>query len=593
MNPLEEAKNAFFAGMAAVEARDYAAAETHFRRSLELVPDRVSVLTNLAGVLVYQARPEEAAATALRATALDPKNAEAWLIVARARRQQSRASDALAAIDQVVAIRPGNAESWATRGGLLAEGFRFAEAATAYDEALRLDPDLPYARGDRLHARMRVADWRDFAEERAAIVSGLRQGRKVCRPGPLLSTIDDPELQLISARQASAGESFASPPTRARYGHTRIRVAYLSPDLRDHPVTYLAAGLFEEHDRDRFETVGISTGVDDGTALRRRVAAAFDTFTDADGWSDTDLVAWIRRNEVDILVDLAGHTQGGRDRVFGQRPAPVQVNYLGYPGTSGDPSIDYIIADPFLVPPGSEAFYTEKVVRLPDCFQANDDRRGPPASPSSRLAEGLPAAGFVFCCFNNTYKLNPDMFDVWMRLLTAVPASVLWTVADDAGARHALRREAERRGVRGARLVFARRVLYADHLARLRLADLFLDTLPFNAGTTGSDALRVGLPLVTCAGRGFAARMAGSLLRAIGLPDLVTESMSAYEALALRLATASEVLAEVRDRLSRNRPTAPLFDTARFTRRLEAAYLTMWERAERGLAPASFAVPAG
>jgi predicted O-linked N-acetylglucosamine transferase (SPINDLY family) len=355
-------------------------------------------------------------------------------------------------------------------------------------------------------------------------------------------------------------------------------------------VTYLLAGVFEHHDRAGFQIIGVSTGVDDGTRLRQRVAAAFDTFLDAEGWSDEAIATWLRQREADVVVDLAGHTHGGRIGLLRRRPAPVQVNYLGYPGTSGDPALDYIIGDAFVTPPTSEAAYSEKIVRLPGCFQANDDRRDRPAPASSRRAEGLPDTGFVFCCFNNTYKLNPDMFDVWARLLRSVPGAVLWIVADESDARKALRREAAARGVSDDRLVFARRVTYAEHLARLRLADLFLDTLPFNAGTTASDALWVGLPMVTCAGQAFAARMAGSLLRAAAVPDLVKPSMGDYEALALSLATDAPRLAEVRRRIDVARRSGPLFDTARFTRGLESAFRTMWQRAEAGLPPATFAV---
>ncbi len=587
-DPKEDARDAFFAGLAAIQAGDLETAEAKFRHSLALVPGRVSVATNLAGVLFGLGRLDEAAEAAASATHLDPEAAEAWLILARARRLQRRPDEALSAMERVNALRPGDAEAWAGRGAMLAERFRFAEAAEACDRAIALRPDLPDVPGDRLHARMRVADWRDFAEQRTAIADGLRHGVATSRPGPLLSALDDPALQLASARMATPAAPGAAPP--GPYRHRRIRVAYLSPDFRDHPVVYLAAGLFEHHDRTRFETIAISTGSSDGSALRRRVAAAFGTFVDADGWSDADIAARIRQAEVDILVDLAGHTAGGRPAVLAARAAPVQVNYLGYPGTSGDGAVDYIVGDAFLIPPGSEGAYREQVVRLPDTFQANDNRRAEPGPPPSREAEGLPPAGFVFCCFNNTYKLNPDMFDVWARLLQAVPGSVLWIVADGEAARASLRAEATARGVDAGRIVFTRRVTYAEHMARLRLADLFLDTLPFNGGTTASDALWAGLPVVTCAGKTFAARMAGSVLRAIGLPQLVTHSIADYESRALHLATTPEALVHVRERLRQNRATSPLFDTARFTRHMEAAYWMMWERAEAGMPPAAFDV---
>jgi predicted O-linked N-acetylglucosamine transferase (SPINDLY family) len=356
-------------------------------------------------------------------------------------------------------------------------------------------------------------------------------------------------------------------------------------------VSYLAAGVFEHHDRARFHTTAFSIGVDDRGPTRTRLLAGFDAFRDCRGLSDAEVTAAIAAAGIDVLVDLAGHTADGRPRVMAARPAPVQVNWLGYPGTTGAAAHDYILSDAVVIPPPSRRHYAEKVAELPECFQPNDDRRPLPEPPTRRDA-GLPEEGFVFCSFNAGYKLNPETFAVWMRLLARVPRSVLWLAVNDIGARDRLRAEAERRGIEGARLVFARRQPYPRHLARLRLADLFLDTLPFNAGTTASDALWAGVPVVTCPGEAFAARMAASLLTALGLSDLVTATLADYEATALALAADSARLADCRARLAGARRTRPLFDTARFTRHLEAAYLAMWERSRRGLAPDHITVPA-
>jgi protein O-GlcNAc transferase len=306
--------------------------------------------------------------------------------------------------------------------------------------------------------------------------------------------------------------------------------------------------------------------------------------------SDADLAALIRRREVDILVDLTGFTQGGRFGVLARRVAPIQVNFPGYPGTMGADCIDYIIADPTVIPKEHFRFYSERVVWLPDSYQANDGKNFISERVPSRSECGLPETGFVFCCFNNTYKINPQIFDVWMRLLTATANSVLWLLGTNSTAAENLRREAERRGIRADRLIFAPRIAVADHLARHRQADLFLDTLPYNAHTTASDALRAGLPLVTCLGETFAGRVAASVLHAIGLPELITTSLDEYEALALRLAHDPGLLAAITSKLAQNRNTYPLFDTPRFTRHIGSAYATMWRRFQNGEPAAAFAV---
>jgi predicted O-linked N-acetylglucosamine transferase (SPINDLY family) len=298
----------------------------------------------------------------------------------------------------------------------------------------------------------------------------------------------------------------------------------------------------------------------------------------------------LRKLEIDIAVDLMGSTQDSRAEIFAMRPAPIQVNYLGYPGTMGAVYMDYIIADRFVIPEDQQACYEEKVVYLPDTFQVNDAQRRISKRIHTRAEFGLPEQGFVFCSFNNSYKINPSFFDVWMRLLHKVDGSVLWLVGGKGAVETNLRREAAARGINLARLIFAPRLKYPEHLARYGLADLFLDTLPFNAGTTASDALWGGLPVLTCSGRAFAARMAGSLLRAIGLGELITHTMEEYEALALKLAQNEKMLFEIKEKLKRNRETYPLFDTDRFRRHIEAAYVTMWERYQRGELPVSFKV---
>lgn len=386
------------------------------------------------------------------------------------------------------------------------------------------------------------------------------------------------------------------PPTPAPlwageiYRHERIRVAYLSADFHEHATTHLMAGLFEHHDRERFEITAVSFGPDRQDAMRQRVAAACDRFLDVRGRRDAEVAGMLRALEIDIAVDLKGHTQGNRAGILAHRPAPVQINYLGMPATMGAGYIDYLIADPRVIPPAEFPHYAEQILYLPDSYQATDDTRAIAAHTPSRAELALPEDGFVFCCFNNSYKITPDLFALWMRLLGAIPGSVLWLLDDNPAATRNLCAAAQRHGIAPERLVFAPRIDAAAHLARHRRADLFLDTLPYNAHTTASDALWSGLPVLTCAGRTFAGRVAASLLHAVGLPELITRDHAGYAALALALARDPGRLAALRTRLAQQRTSSPLFGTDRFRRHLEAAYVTLRERQRRGEPPAAFSV---
>nr|HPR44293.1 hypothetical protein [Ottowia sp.] len=383
------------------------------------------------------------------------------------------------------------------------------------------------------------------------------------------------------------------PPSPASAAPRRLRVGYISGDFRDHPLSALMVGVFEAHDKARLETVALSTYPQPvASPMRKRLEAAFDRFIDLHAVGDQEAATRIAQLQLDILVDLTGYTSFCRPGIVVRRPAPIQVSYLGFPATTGMAEIDYILGDRWVTPLGSAGEFSEKIIRLPESFQANDDQRPGGAETPSRQELGLPEHGFVFCCHNNIYKINPGMFDIWMRLLAQVPGSVLWLVADSPETDANLRRQAEARGVAGERLVFARRAPYVKYLAQYRQADLFLDTLPFNAGTTASDALWAGLPVLTQLGHSFAGRMAASLLDAVGLPELITRDAAAYEQMALKLATTPELLRELRERLERHRATSPLFNTARFTRHLERAYEMIWARHAQGLSPAEIDVPA-
>jgi predicted O-linked N-acetylglucosamine transferase (SPINDLY family) len=475
----------------------------------------------------------------------------------------------------------------------LASLHRHEEATASYDKALEIDPDCSYAFGEAAGSRAQVCDWRGRDLQEQQLMKNVRSRKPTCVPFLFLAASHSPADQLICATTFVRDRCPASRHSLwkgERYKHDRIRVAYVSADFHEHATAHLMAGLLERHDRTRFETVSVSFGPDDVSEMRRRLKNAFARFIDVRNKSDGDIASLLRELEIDIAVDLKGFTTDCRTGIFAWRPAPMQVNYLGYPGTMGAEYIDYLIADEIVVPRDHQIHYSEKVVYLPDCYQVNDSGRRMAEHAPARAEAGLPERGFVFCSFNNSYKITPAFFDVWMRLLREVEGSVLWLLEANAAATRNLRREAADRGIAPERLIFAPRIKVADHLARHRLADLFLDTLPINAHTTASDALWVGVPLVTCLGTTFAGRVAASVLNAIGLNELITHSLEEYEALALELARNRERLAEIKSKLAQNRGTYPLFDTDRFRRHIEAAYTTMWERYQRGEPPQSFAV---
>ncbi|HKA38790.1 MAG TPA: tetratricopeptide repeat protein [Burkholderiales bacterium] len=571
---------------------DLTNAETVLEREVKAYPDLVNARNALGIALVRQARVEEALAVFLEAAKLDPHSLEANSNVGNVLGDLGRYDEAIPYLQGALAMQPGLADTHFNLGVALQSLKRHDEAIGSLRNALELAPRSAYTLSYLLWNEMSTCSWRELNARMDALRSQLPE--VPAAPFTFLAVSHSAEEQRDCATLHVREKIPARPAPlwqEARYRHKKIRLAYLSADFREHPVAQLTAGLFERHDRARFEVFGISYGPDDRSAMRRRLTQGFDRFVDVLRLSDAGAAGAVRELEADIAIDLQGHTTGSRPGILAHRPAPVQVSYLGYPGTSGADFIDYVIADAFVVPAEQERFFSEQIVHLPDCFQVNDQQRVSPASAPTRAAEGLPEIGFVFCCFNNSYKLNPWMFDIWMRLLREVPGSVLWLREESAMAGRNLRNEARARAVDPARIVFARRLpALADHLARHRLADLFLDTLPYNAHTTASDALAAGLPLLTCAGSAYAGRVAGSLLRTIGLPELITGSLKDYEALALKLARDSRLHRELRSRLERNLATSPLFDTDRFRRHIEAAYTTMWERAERGEKPQAFAV---
>ena len=523
---------------------------------------------------------------------LDPNSPELWSNRGTAQAAAKHHEAAIASFSRALQLNPGFLGAQANRAHALFELQRYAEAIPDYEALLARDPNHAYSAGNLVFCRLQCCDWSNFESDRRIMLARLRAGQRVLPPVLSVALLDSAADQLTAAQIVSRDKF---PPARPLwrgeiYRHDRIRLAYVSADFHAHATAVLMAGVFEQHDHSRFETIAISFGRDDGSRLRGRVANAFDSFIDARGKSDGEIAQTIREREIDIAIDLKGYTSEARPTVFSLRPAPIQVNYLGFPGTMGAPFMDYLIADRTVAPDAHKAFYSEQIVQLPDTYQPNDRSRETAAGTIDRASAGLPENGFVFCCFNNSYKIQPPLFDVWMRLLRDVRGSVLWLLGDNAAATRNLKREAASRGVDPERLVFAARKDLPEHMARHRLADLFLDTLPYNAHTTASDALWTGLPVVTCRGNTFAGRVAASLLHAAGLPELVTGSLADYESLALRLARDPSALAALKLRLVQTREAVPLFDATRFTRHLEAAYVAMYERYQRGLPPAAFAV---
>ena len=566
-----------------------------FTQAARLKSDIPEVFSNLAKVLFEQKHYAEALAACNKAIALNPALAAAYAIRGSALSELERYDEAFASWSQAIALKPDFAEVYFNRGSTLHNLGRYEEASASHDRAIAIKPELPYLRGDWLHDRMRCCNWADFEAACTMIVTAIDRGDRVSSPFMLLSIPATP-AQCQRCARIFVGDQFPPNPVSTwrgeRYAHERIRIGYVSADYRDHPTSHLIAEFIERHDRSLFEAIGIYVGPPVADAWRTRMEVGFDQFFDVRTSSDEEISALIRSLEIDIAVDLMGHTAFGRPGVFARRPAPVQVNYLGYPGTMGAPYIDYLIADPILIPPECRQFYDEKIAYVPNSYQVNDSTKRIADRPMCRAEVDLPEDGFVFCCFNKSFKITPDAFDIWMRLLRKVPVSVLWLMDSNTAANANLRREAERRGISPDRLVFAPRMALAEHLARHRCADLFLDTFHYNGHTTASDALWAGLPVLTCLGETFAGRVAASLLNAIGLPELITRSRAEYEALALELAMQPDHLAALRRKLAENRKTQPLFDTALSTRHIEMAYRRMHTLHHAGLPPDHIVVSA-
>ena len=552
-----------------------------FTQAIQLNPRYAEAHNNLGNALIDLKQLDAALANFDKAIELNPKHPAAYYNKGNALRDLNLHTDAVSHYDQALHITPDFAKAYCNKGFSLLELRQHKAAIASYEKALELEPNMPFLFGELLHTKMHICDWRGLDASLAELALRLERCEKVASPLTVVGLIDSPELQKKAAEiwvqhHCPVNETLGPvEPHAPKPPPARIRIGYYSADFHNHATAYLTAELFETHDKASFELIAFSYGPDKDDQMRRRIRSAFDQFIDVRDQTDVEVARLSRQLGIDIAVDLKGFTAGGRLGIFATRAAPVQVSYLGYPGTMGAVYFDYLIADRVVIPTESQVHYSEKILYLPGCYQVNDSQRKISAAPVCRADMGLPEKGFVYCCFNNSYKITPCVFDSWMRILQQVEQSVLWLLEDNAVAAQNLCFEAERRGIQKNRLIFAKRVPLEAHLARHRLADLFLDTYPYNAHTTASDALWAGLPILTCAGQGFASRVSSSLLCALNLSEFITPTRQAYEALAVQLADDAERLNVVREAFKIKILTADLFTAKSFSKYLEIFYKTI------------------
>jgi predicted O-linked N-acetylglucosamine transferase (SPINDLY family) len=572
------------AGKALMKLKRWREAMDCLAQAAELKPGDVPCLLELGASQLACHRPEQALATFARCVELAPSSSEAHRQLGEALRVLHRTRFALLSFDRAISLAPHSADAWMSLGGALNELKQHDEAIEAVERVLQLCPPFEWAQGYAYGFARDACLWDKSEAWRASMLEGILRGEKVAVPFAVLNAQDAPDLQLQAGRILASEFSGCAlrPLTRRRREGGKIRIGYFSEDFRIHPVSLLTAELFELHDRSRFDVFAFSFDYGSGGWMRKRLEKAFDRFIDVSELADEEIVGVTREHEIDIAVDLGGYTGGHRTSIFAMRAAPIQLGYLGFVGTMGAPFIDYLFADRVVVPPQERQFYAEKIAYL-SCFQVNDSKRHVPQERFSRTELGLPPEGFVFCNFNGTYKIGPETFECWMRILKRVPGSVIFLLADNEQARSNLRERSATAGVAPDRLVFGDRLPIPEYLDRYGVADLFLDTHPYNAGTTASDALWAGLPVLTLAGRAYAARMGASLVSAAGLPELVTADWKAYEELAVRLALNRSRLARMREHLSRR--DSRLFDTRRTVAEIESAYVFMHERLQKGGEP--------
>lgn len=561
----------------------------HLKRCIKLSPNDASVHFNLAKALSDAQLDRESIRHHIRSTELDPLNPDAWVNYGKSLDHLRREDEALICYDKAIELKADMAEPWFNRGKILSDLKRYAEALDSYKKAYAIRPNESFLLGILLHHQMLMCSWDGLDEIYRAIQDGLMRGEKVAEPFGF-QAISDSEGDLRRCAEIFSNDFYPARPSFAplvpQPQKKKIRIAYVCGEFRAQATSVLMTGLYEMHNKDMFEIYAFDNGWDDGSKLRERINQSFTQIIDITAMTDIEVARIASHLQIDILVNLNGFFGKARQGIFALRAAPIQVNYLGFPGTLGASYMDYIIADRIVLPKSSEQFYVEKVIALPDSYQANDHNREISSKIFHKVDEGLPENFFVFCCFNNSYKITPTTFGSWMRILNAVENSVLWLIEDNPYAVINLKKEAVKRGVVENRLIFAKRLPLNEHLARHHLANLFLDTLPYNAHTTASDALWAGVPVLTCLGKTFPGRVGASLLHALDLPELITYSVEEYESKAIKLASNADQLEAIKNKLVENRLTQPLFDSRLFARNIEDAYLNMYqsqyENAEKG-----------
>jgi len=578
----------FNMGNALVEVKRYEDALESYNKAINFKPDYSGALFNRGDTLIKLNQLEAAIESFNSVIEIEPQSAVAFFNKGNALLSLKQFHAAAANFTMAISIRPDFAEAYHNAGVVMADLRQPDAANISYLKALEINPNLDFLFGTCLHNKMMLCDWSHLAEGLNYYESAILDHKKISLPFAAVTLLDNPNLQFQVAkifnntkypRTNTLGE------IKKIKSDGKIRIAYYSADFFKHATSYLIVQLFELHDKHNFEFYGFSFGLDIKDEMQTRVAAAFTKFIDVSTKSSIEVAKLSRQLKIDIAIDLKGYTKDNRTEIFALGCAPIQVNYLGYPGTMASDYIQYIIADKILIPENLQSFYSEKIVYLPNSYQVNDSNRKISSKILNKKDFGLPEDGFIFCCFNNNYKITPEIFNIWMRIIKSVDGSVLWLLEDNPTASRNLIREAEVRGVSGERLIFGGRVEVEEHLARQQLADLFLDTLPCNAHTTASDALWAGLPVLTCVGNSFAGRVAASLLAALDLQELITYDLRDYEELAIRLATQSDKLLNIKNELNTNKLKKPLFDTKLFANDIETAFKLIYKRYQEGLEP--------
>lgn len=585
----------FNRGLALIETGNPAKAIDDFKKAISLNPRYAEAYNGQGNALLDLMQIRTAIASFREAIRINPEYADAWNNLGNALSVSKNNSEAIECYKQAVTNRPNFVDALTNLASAYAELNELDDSLACYRAAMEINPEFNYLSGDYVHTKLRAASWVELDTDVAQLENTIRQSLPAVKPFVGLGLLDDPILHKRVAElyaQARFPSSETLGPILKRIKGEKIRIGYYSADFRNHAVAYLIAEMLERHDKEAFEVYAFNLNPGPGDAMSARLFAAVTQVIDLANHSDRSAAQLSRAMGIDIAVDLGGHTVGSRSGIFAHRCAPVQVNYLGFPGTLGASYYEYVLADRHVIPANQGTNYTEQLVHLPHCYQVNDSTRKIADRVFSRSELGLPEQAFVFCCFNNSYKILPQTFDGWMRVLHAVQGSVLWLLDNNALATRNLQTEAQARGIAPDRLIFAPRMPLGDHLARHRLADLFIDTLPYNAHTTASDALWAGLPVLTCMGKSFAARVAGSLLLTMGLPELVTHMQADFESKAIEYAKNTEALQKIKLKLLQNLSNSPLFNAQLFTQHIERAYRVMHVRQQSGLPPEHFAVEA-